>query len=458
MQAQDPSKQVAFYKQPWFKIAVPVVTVIGIYIALHWNQPDETFAGWLVDLLAVGMSFVLTLGLASQFVLPVRTYKERLGVIERMFLYASGGHGPIVFVRDGKILGNEEELSRKGEGVVLVDGFSAVVLEKKGKFSRAVGPGIVYTTDKEKITAAFDLRKQSRSQETAALTKDGIEIKANIGVTFSLEGSGDIKPTPIADDDDMLGNAKIAPMTGFNPDSAFKAVYGFVMDKDNKAVSWIDLPVVVATEFFRDQVSRYTLDEIFKSREAEPALLGLIQTRATSEVQNAVLLKDRGTKIWNVTVGMQDPPEEITNQRVRTWSARWRAEAVSEKGKGDFEVERIKEEARAQARRELVDSFRKYQLAAAGTTSPTNIRRIIAEKITEDVNRVGSDPVMSMMLGNDTMKLVTSVRQWAGVAEPPPKALPPQASPSEDLSELNKGDTGPLDDSDLLDDDPGSGS
>ena len=261
--------------------------------------PAANIMPFVMDVLAFGMALALTLALASQFVLPVRSMQERLEAMNRMFGYVSGGHGPIVFVRDGQMVGNAEELKRKGEGVILVDGFSAVLLEKGGRYARAAGPVFVFTHRGESVAATFDLRKQSRSQQTQVLMKDGIEIKLNVSVTFSLDPTAAKKDEKEKEAKDILGDAKITPATQFNAESAFKAHYGFaVIDKDTQ-IKWMELPIVVAMEYVRDNVSRVNLDDMFLGRDGGQPMTSVIQSRLTSDVQNAPLLKDRGLKIYS---------------------------------------------------------------------------------------------------------------------------------------------------------------
>jgi len=438
----DPSKQLPFYQQPWFKIGVPAVFLLGVYFGLYWWWPPANLMPFVMDVLAFGMALALTLALASQFVLPVRSMQERIEAMNRMFGYVSGGHGPIVFVRDGQLMGNAEELKRKGEGVILLDGFSAVLLEKGGCYSRAAGPGIVYTQKGELIAATFDLRKQSRSQQTQVLMKDGIEIKLNVSVSFSLD------PTLAKKEEesekgakDILGDAKITPATQFNPQSAFKAHYGFaVIDKDTQ-IKWMELPIMVAAEFVRDHVSRVNLDDMFLGRDGGQPMVGVIQSRLTSDVQNAPLLKDRGIKIYSAGMSIAELPEAVNEQRKRSWSVRWRKETLVAQGESDVEVERIKELAKAEAQTEMYTQISDYRSEILADNGDPQKKTLIAQKLVEGLHRLASDPTTRILLGNDTMKQIANLRHWVRLPEVDEQNLlqltesQPEVS-SEDLSEI----------------------
>jgi regulator of protease activity HflC (stomatin/prohibitin superfamily) len=445
---QAPRKR--FYQETWFKIAWAPGALFLVYAGLLF-LPGLTIVSIMVDILAFAMLFFGTLALASQYVLPVRTMKERRASFDRMTAYVSGGHGPIVFIREGAFVGSAEELKRKGAGVILVDGSSGVVLEKGRKFSRAEGPGIVFTEFGERMAASFDLRKQSRSQDTHALTKDGIEIKTSVSVTFALDPGDQVSPRESPEERDILGmgQARITPAFPFNPDSAFKAYYGFAINDKQEMLQWDALPVVVATEYFRDQVSRYTLDDLFRPNDPQSSPVAALQTRLTDQVQKAPLLRDRGIKVYSVSIGALELPDEVTRQRVRAWASHWQREAIATLSSAEVEVERVKERARAEAQAEMLNHFREF-LAQTFTGDGEAGKKEIAQKFVAALNRVADDPVTRMLISGDTMRQIVNLRHWVNLpveGEPEVQLIGKPAS--EDLSEIVAEDT-PEEESDSL--------
>ncbi len=402
-----------FYQRQWFKFGVPLVVVLIAYAVLQYLFP-QTLAGWVVDTIALLMLYVGTLALASQYILPVRTLRERREAYNRMMAYVSGGHGPILFVSEGQLIGDPKELLRLGAGVVLVDGSSAVVLERGRRFSRAEGPGIVFTQYGERLAAAFDLRKQSRSHDTAALTKDGIELKTSVSVTFALDTGDQVSPRESPDERDFFQTTRITPEFPFNPESAFNAYYGYAVTEKQEMLKWTDLPVVVATEFFRDQVSKLTLDDLFMPAEPLSSPISALQTRLTDQVQKAQMLRERGIKVYSVSVGNLELSEEVMRLRVRAWAAHWQKEAIETLSNAEVEAERIKERARAEAQAEMLGSFREY-LAQTFTGDGEQSKREIAQKFVHALNRVASDPVTRMLISGDTMRQLANLRYWVGV-------------------------------------------
>ncbi len=425
------------FRQRWFRIGAPVVGVLILYALLHWRQPAETAAGWMVDLLAGAMVFFITLAFASQYILPVRTIRERRTALDRLFLYVFGGHGPIVFVRDGELQADPEELKRRGAGVILLDGSSGLVLERGRKFSRAAGPGIVFTQANERIAATLDLRRQARTQSTQALTQDGIELRTEVTVEFGLDPGEEVSPGDLPDDKNFFGRARITPAFPFNPDSAFKAVYGGAIT-EKEPLEWDDLPIIVAAESFRDQVSRVTLDDLFLPKDPDSSPVAALQSRLTAQVEFAPLLRERGIKVYSASAGLLTLPEEVTRQRLRSWATRWQKLQMTTLADGEAKAEQIKERARAEAQMDMLDQFKGFQDLLAADAGPINKEEITKQWVVA-LERVAGDPITRMLLPGDTMRQISNLRHWVDVtvesgAEPPKVIGQPEAS--EDLSEV----------------------
>ncbi len=413
-----------FYRRQWFRIGAPVAAVLIVYALMHFRQPKETFAGWVVDTLGFLMLFFGTLALASQYILPVSTAKERQHAVDRLFTYVSGGHGPIVFVRDGELVGSAEELKRKGAGVMLIDAASAVVLEKGRKFSRAVGPGIAFVAFNEHIAAALDLRKQSRSQGAQALTRDGIEIKADVSVTFALDPGNQPSLRDTRDENDFLGQAPVKPPYPFNPDSAFKAFYGEAI-AEKEAIKWIDLPIIVATEHFRDQASRLTLDKLFEIKDPAATPLATLQGQLRNEVQSALMLRARGIKVYSVSVGNLELPEAVMRQRVRAWAVNWQKEVFTKLADADVRIEKLKEQARAEAQQEILDAFKDtfnefkegFKQSVAAQEGVSVSQHDFTQRLVSALGKVAGDPVTQMLAPGNTVRQLSNLRQWVGLQE-----------------------------------------
>jgi hypothetical protein len=174
-----------------------------VYLMPFGPQVFRAILVILVNLFGFVFLTGLMLLLVSQFVLPVETRNERRNIFTRLVDYLLGRHGLAVFVKNGRVVAQEAELTRLGRGVMLVDHVSAVVLEKQGPPNlslppgaagqglgervRVEGPGIVFTRSDEILRGVADLRTQSRQrQQVHGYTRDGVQVRSDISITFTL--------------------------------------------------------------------------------------------------------------------------------------------------------------------------------------------------------------------------------------------------------------------------------
>lgn len=157
--------------------------------------------------------------ISAQALLPVNSLQDIQRTSWHLLIYILRMHGQAVFIKDGKAQVTEEDIKRRGPGVVVVDFNSAVVLEERlaalglmRPFTsmmlsisrilglsdprvspRACGPGIVFTHPNERIRGVVDLRKQFRLlPRVTCYTREGIEIYANILSIFTIGQDPDV--------------------------------------------------------------------------------------------------------------------------------------------------------------------------------------------------------------------------------------------------------------------------
>ncbi len=259
----------------------------------------------------------------SQFVLPVKELPDRISAFIRL-LSSIAKPGPAIFIQDGEQKQEGfEKRDRKGAGVILLDTASAAVLSNRGAFTRAVGPGLVFTQKNETIQSTLDLHtqrrtlgpkpeespfapkaddeneedydyRQRRRKQTSGLTRDGIEVVPNISVVFRLKPSGgaeDYEKTKF----------------GFNPESVRLAVTreGINPKAPNDAgsykIDWDWLPVHVAADVWREYLRKFTMNELFEITSHEISQTGPTRPRTIFSLINFLtrerLTSDRVPKL-----------------------------------------------------------------------------------------------------------------------------------------------------------------
>ena len=204
-----------FYQRPVFLILFPPILIVLLYYFTRPAGFGNTY--YLIEiLLLIAVYFALLLlwlAFFSQFVLPVNTFADRQKIFDRVFAFIFGGHGPAIFFRDGEPVKSDREEERIGPGVLWLDSASGVVTRTASAYKNTFGPGVHFTDRFEQIAGYVDLHLQNdrigprgdedtfttkldiedyagiqtRRRETTALTRDGIEVVPNIGVTFKID-------------------------------------------------------------------------------------------------------------------------------------------------------------------------------------------------------------------------------------------------------------------------------
>lgn len=342
---------------------------------------------------------IFWLAFFSQFVLPVNSLKDRKEVMNRLLATLGAGQGPAIFVQDGEIIDDPRYGDRKGEGVIILDTSSAAVLHDQSSFTRAVGPGLVFTLKKEGITGTIDLHTQVRSLgpkgddedpfnskgegeseedfdsrierrlQTSALTRDGVELVPNITAVFRLDsdaGEGDTQ-------------------YGYNHDAAWRAMAFEGIDPQapsdagSRHISWDWLPTHVASDVWREYLGKFTLNNLFEysdfaqsnENEERNTVFEYIVKKVNDRMKQGLvdeiddvglptgrkissrefrIMRERGIKIINISINNLHFESSVEKKFVDQWTATWLQRAVDEQRyiEGRQSIEKFKGQTAAQ--------------------------------------------------------------------------------------------------------------
>lgn len=252
-------------------------------------EPIQNSLHLYSDALICLTGLAVWLAFFAQFVLPVKTFSDRLKVVDRLVTYLQGGHGPALFIENGIVRAKVEETKRKGPGVIWLDSASAAMLSIGVEFKPPVGPGVYFTDANETIAATADLHQltlslgpldgdfgekdpfraekakiandkekipedyeaiQKRRWETSAMTRDGIEVVATISVTFRIAAQ------------EGEGNTRF----GFNQKNAERAIRDSITPgADLSQPVWSPLPARMAVDVWREYLGKFRLSELFET-------------------------------------------------------------------------------------------------------------------------------------------------------------------------------------------------
>jgi hypothetical protein len=299
------------YKRPWFYIAgwlVILLLVYGLQILRMGGFRANLFEIF-IDLACVfPLLLVLWMGFFAQFVLPVRTFRDRQKIFERLLTYLFGGHGPALFVENGQIKEHSGERLKQGPGVLWLDSASAAVTRTAVSIRQTIGPGVHFINFGESIAGTVDLHTQlqaigpkesdhpfgakrddqtpeewnqiqDRRKQVSALTRDGIEVIPNITVIFRVNtgfpkdrqpGSrfgyrtGVRRSDRLSEEKDKDAIRRAILAEGINPNE--------VADSPRRRVHWNELPGALAVDVWREYAAKFTLDQLFQpTQEVPPA-------------------------------------------------------------------------------------------------------------------------------------------------------------------------------------------
>lgn len=378
-----------------YRLILLSLTITGILVVWYLNRVPGGFVAGIGQLFLT--SILCLLGLFfwlfffSQFVLPVYKLEDRWRIYRRLLLYIQGGHGPAIFIENGKIRQRKGEIKKEGPGVVILDSASAAVLRKDDHFNRAIGPGITFTERKEYLEgdkAVVDLRiqkgkigpflssgaptgisddeparlevQQRQRMETRALTRDNIELVPKIVVHFKI----DAQP------------GEGGSQYGYRPSSVEKAILrrnvdaNLPEDTPDRLNDWRWLPPHLAADVWKETLSRFRLDELFHSRITQPTALQTIQNiihqRLTQPVVDELdqfgrptgqqvpsleyqMLQERGISVLKVEIRDLEMPEEVEKDLIKRWQTSWLSQAKKEKEMIETQRQYISRESQEQA-------------------------------------------------------------------------------------------------------------
>ncbi len=283
-------EEIPLHQRPSFRISILVLVLVGLYAytIIEYGGNLRTLAGIVFDGLLLILLVRISVFFYAQFTLPVRTFSDRLRLSSRLWLHRRKAHGAAIFVRNGREISRAGEIEREGPGLIWVDTASAVVTWSGLGRKDVLGPGIHFTDATQKIGRTFSLHTQvcqlgpglddplfqktaervsaEQRQKLSSVqasrtavsgrTRDGNEVVPNISVSFRLQS-------------ERASGLAVGTRFGFSAQSVEKASRseGINADLDSgqqARVAWNQLPGLMAIDLWREYLSKFTLDELFK--------------------------------------------------------------------------------------------------------------------------------------------------------------------------------------------------
>jgi len=359
------------YRRPIFRTCMGLILWVALYWLVQRGSGYRSAIPLIFDLLLGILAFILFLGLAAQFVLPVASGKEWVRAWIQLLRSTFGLHSAMIAVRNGQIEFKSAPGTRRGASVILIDSRSAVVLQTDTELLPPQGPGIAFSSPEAQLAACLDLRPQlcsstnhagaprtQRASAATAITKDGIPISADLRVIFILD------PGPEWADNWRTGLHPRGP--AFNPHAAEQAVLGHAYG-NHQDLPWKDLPLTLALDLWREEVHALDLETFFGSSQADISPLEKIQQSLIASLSaplmdtgskqpaNAIL-ESRGVRVLDVAIENLQLPLEIQNER-NAIHLQNMAQAAQKRIDSSREVQmHAREQGRRQAAQRILES------------------------------------------------------------------------------------------------------
>ena len=436
------------FKKIYFTLLIYLAFILVVF-SVNGGLGINLSFGFLLILIFTGTS-IFFLFFFSQFVLPVLNVDKRLKAANRLFSFIFGDHGPAIFIENGEMRERRIDRLKNGPGVVILDTASAAVLRTPVKYKGAIGPGIAFTERDDSIAGVVDLHIQSQSvgprqeedpfspnqkgetnaayearisrrDETMAITRDGIQICANITVIFKL--------------DTIPGEGNSA--FGYNPNAVEKAIIGqsinFEKPDDNpeRITSWKWLPTNLILDIFREYISKYTINELFPLSKSETNLIDIItkqvkqrlthshyqiidnygnQTNETLFSKEFDLLKKRGIKFIDLIITNLRFPQKIEEELQNRWRTSWLE--IANREKKIVEQEQVIQSiaGQNQALMDYAYGTTKH-LGSVPDENKLDTKEILVSLLKGNLDIISQDPDLSTFLINE-YKDISDLIEW----------------------------------------------
>ncbi len=349
-----------------FGIPVVIFAIIRLlYLHFFGAYPG---VGWdLVNVLGIAILMMVVLTAAFRFTAsfftkfylppenidPLEIINFRLfGIQKPMLPLETLSQSKFIIAKDGEIEKKDEwpcwmACNLGGPLMLVVFDGCALYLERGNKFSRVVGPGenIPFLEQYETIKYVVDLRPKVKTGDVAVWTKDGINLKLTIKIMCCIGNPAEKDPV-----------AKL--VYPYDPVAVKKAIerYAIRWPKDQKEPSeftWIDAAWGQVTGIIPGYIGARSLDDLLIADRQSGQILSPETIQTTFEALNRAT-NQFGVYILDFQIIKMEPPEKVKEQHKNNWEAQRQSIATIIDGRAKAFGIRTREEARAEAQRNLI--------------------------------------------------------------------------------------------------------
>ena len=231
-----------------------------------------------------------------------------------------------------------------GPGRIGIPTGQVAVTEHNGRYYRILDAGTHALDSFEYVHAVLDLRPQQRNNPEVRLqSREGLEVCANVSVTFRI----------------ATGGNPASPRLPYPFDAAAvrKLAYAQINLPNDREASWEGSALGVVTGVLRKTVFAFSLDELLQDSQTEIGAHLTIRQQVEREARTSLI--EQGIELIRVRLGRFRFPQDVTSQHIEYWSTYWDAQAEMAGVEGEAiameEIEIAKAEAEMDMIRAIVD-------------------------------------------------------------------------------------------------------
>ena len=260
-----------------------------------------------------------------------------------------------------------------GPGRIQIPAGNVAVTEWNGRSSRVLGPGKHLLGRFEYVHAILDLNEQERVFNNIPLiTKDGLEIEADIRITFRLStGSEPItrsQPYP------------------YDEEAIRVAAYTQTVLADKTVTIWEDIPYILTKSILTKIIGKYQLNEILypEASVREPYLT--IQNDLERQVRAS--LSNSGIDLTGIHINRVQLPPAVAESYIHYWRAYWQIQTRISQADGQAAAFEEVEIARAEAEMTMIQAIVEGIKRAQQDGHANPMREVLALRMVEALEKI----------------------------------------------------------------------
>ena len=361
---------------------------------------DPTFWVQVVANLIPGVVLgLLVFWLGARFVRDfygLDNWRAGLGFLLRT-RFGMAGFSPWVKIHKGAIDNAGSFLTQTGgPGNLVVYNDSAVVLEQDGQLKRVVGAGFQKLDAFETTYGVVDLRPKRAVLTVEAMTAEGIRIDWDVEIQYQIDDGGE-----------TAGEDAPYPLS---QDKVLQAAAGrWVMADGSAVLDWeTRLTRGLVTGELRNILARKKLNDLvgLAGQSARPARQA-VQQELTSDVRRAA--SGLGAKVLDIRLDRFRVKDEVTQQWIENWQARWRRWSEDGLAKSHAAQTRLYEATKAEAQASLIASIGQAleDLASRDRVIP----RVVLARLFSTLDRAAFHPASRVFFPAEAMKALDTMKR-----------------------------------------------